>query len=71
MSGASVNSHDIEDDFRHLVVYVLSCILDSDMKCAMGNGMLTFGSLNEVITIDDLKRFGQNMTRLKAREHSN
>ena len=48
------NSHDIEDDFEHLVGHAMSYTLENGVGCAMVNGMLRFGSLDEVISDDDL-----------------
>lgn len=62
---ASVDSHNIEDDFDHLVAHVMSCTLESGVGCAMGNRMLRFRSLDEVINVDDLEFFDKGYGLLK------
>ena len=39
----------------------MSCTLESDVGCAMANEMLRFGSLDQVLDKDDLKRFEQSI----------
>ena len=39
----------------------MSSKLESGAECAMGNGVLRFGSLNQVLNDDDLMRFMERM----------
>ena len=40
-----VDLHLVDDDFEHLVAHVMSCTFESDVRCAMGYGVLRFGHL--------------------------
>ncbi|XP_057548207.1 uncharacterized protein LOC130826654 [Amaranthus tricolor] len=59
------NSHNIDDDFEHLVAHAMSCTLESSVGCVMANEVLRFGSLDQVLHEDDLKRIDQGMSRGK------
>ena len=48
------NSHDLGDRFDHLVAHALSCTFEDDVVCAKEYGSICFGSLDEVIKVDDL-----------------
>ena len=39
----------------------MSYTLESGVECAIGNGVLTFGSLDQVFNEDDLKGFDQGI----------
>ena len=41
----------------------MSSKLESGAECAMGNGVLRFGSLNQVLNDDDLMRFMKGMIK--------
>ena len=48
------NSHEIGDRFDHLIAHALSFTLKSEDVRDMSYGRLRFGSLDEVIKVDDL-----------------
>ena len=43
----------------------MSCTFENGVGCVMGNEILRFGSLDQVLNDDDLKRFDQGMSRRK------
>ena len=47
------NSHDYGDGFDHLIAHALSCTLENEDVRDMSYGGLRFGSLDEVIKVDD------------------
>ena len=53
----SPKSHAISEDFKHLIAHALSCTLDSEDISAMEYGGLNFGSLDELIKVEDLVCF--------------
>ena len=58
---ARANSHNNGGDFDHLVAYSMACTLESVKVCVMEYGTISFGSLDEVIDVDDLESIGQGM----------
>ena len=59
------NSHNIDDEFEHLVAHAMSCTLESCVESVMGNEVLRFGSLDQVFNENDLKRIDQGKCRGK------
>ena len=53
----SPKSHAIGEDFEHLIAHALSYTLESEDVSAMEYGGLKFGSLDEVIKVEDLVYF--------------
>ena len=53
------DSRNIDDDFEHLIAHAMPCTLESGVGCAMGYGVLRFGSLDEVIDGDALGCFNK------------
>ena len=53
----SLKSHVIGEDFEHLIAHALSCTLESEDVSAMEYEGLKFGSLDEVIKVEDLVCF--------------
>ena len=51
---SSLKSQAIGDDFEHLIAHTLSCTLESEDVSVIEYGRLKFGSLDEVIKVDDL-----------------
>ena len=45
----------------------MSCTLESGAECAMGNGVLRFGSLDQVLSDDDLMRFMEGMIKHESK----
>ena len=60
-------SHNIDDDFEHLVAHAMSCTLESGVECATENRMLRFGSLDQVLNDDDVMRFMEGMVKHGSR----
>ena len=65
---ASVNSPSVGDDFdnliTNLITHVLSCTLKDDV-CAKKYDNLSFGSLHEMITREELECLGQDKRSLR------
>ena len=57
------NSHNIDDDFEHPIDHAMPCTLESGEGCAMGYGVVRFGSLDEVIDGDDLGCLSEGKAR--------
>ena len=53
----SPKSHAIGEDFQHLIAHALSCTLESEDVSEMEYRGLKFGSLDEVIKVEDLVCF--------------
>ena len=67
---SSSNSHDLGDGFDLLVVHALSCTIEDDVVCAKEYGSICFGSLDEVIKVDDLGCLNEAKTR-KSKAQTN
>ena len=63
---AKVNSHDISDEFDHLIAHPLACTLLSEDVSGMRCGRIIFGSLDEVIIGDCISCFDEGYIVLKT-----
>ena len=61
----SSKSHDVGGDFDHLVAYSMVCTLENEDVNAMEYGRINFGSLDEVIKVDDLDSFYKGYRALR------
>lgn len=55
----SPKSHNVGGEFDHLVAYSMACTLESEDVSAMEYGKMCFGSLDEVIKVEDLVCFNE------------
>ena len=60
---SSANSHEVSDEFDHLIMHALSCTLESEDESFMGYGHICFGSLDQVMNDDELVCFNDGKAR--------
>ena len=56
--------HDISDGFDHLIAHALSCTFKSEDVRDTSYGGLRFGSLDEVMKVNDLGCLNEGKTRI-------